>query len=178
MFKNRLIYFQTLSLACTVVIQCTGCTGDATSNEDACTANSWLAIDAEKKGDYSSAETHYSQALSHAEQSNNALQLPKVLQGLAELYVKVQKYPQAETSLRRAVERYKAIEKENRLTTADRLDTLDGRVKALEALAGVMVTERKSNDAELLYKEAPALNKDSGGSVDSNIRISKVMPTF
>ena len=173
MFQHRLSYLQMMPLACMLVGAFSGCTGDATSHEDACIANSWQAVEAEKKADYSSAENHYSQALNHAEQSNNALQLPKVLQGLAELYVKEQKYPQAETSLRRAIERYKAIEKESRLTTADRLDMLDGRVKALEALAGVMVTEGKSNDAELLYREALALSKDSGGLVDSDIRISK-----
>jgi len=157
---------------------CAGCTGDPRSAEDACIADSWQAVEAENKGDYAGAETHYLQALDQSKQSNTPIQLPQVLQGLGKLYAKEEKFSRAEASLRQELESYKAIEKGSHLMAASRLDMVEGRVQCLEALATVMARQGKPDEAAQLYGTALSLNKDYGGSVGTNLRISKNYAEF
>ncbi len=101
------------------------------------------------------------------------VQLPTMLLGTARLYIKEKKLADAESSLRRALERFDSIEKANHLATIDRRNVIDGRVQCLETLASVMANESEPGEAGRFYQEALSLNKNSGGRVDNSLRISK-----
>ena len=102
---------QTLYSALIPLLLCASCAADPKSSEDACISNTLQAVEDEKREDYPSAERHYLQALEQSQHSDNALQLPKVLQGLAQVYAQEKKFDQAKESLRRALDRYTSIEK-------------------------------------------------------------------
>ena len=162
-----------LALCLMTLLSCGSCQPHPKSSEDGATADDWQALKAEKDGNYQNAEELFQTAIVKAEQSDNLLQLPKVLQEEADLYVKEGKYSEAESCYRRSLERYSVIEKQANSQVDHALDVQAGKVRTLEKLADALVSADKMTEAEAAYKQAIQWNRAAGGAVEDGLRISK-----
>jgi len=111
----------------------------------------------DKRGNHREALDLYDKAIHEAEQSNNPMLLPAILRRVAEIRMQHEEFAAAEILLRRAMERYKELEKKPDQGPELKKQLAKDSYSTKFDLANLMTDRKQYDQAEALYKELQAV---------------------